>query len=297
MTVYPCPLCKGKAVQHTFFRGDDPIQKCLQCQIIFRSYSSHQNEGEIQDYYQNVDPSTAIGNSRQDTFYYLLDLVKSTGGTLLDIGCGDGSFLLHAQKKGFKIAGVERVDSLAQLAAKRLGTPIKSGDALAQDFPAGSFRVITLINVLYFLKDPQAFFLMAHRWLDGNGCVVIRVQNPYFLILLHRLYETSVFSFFLKRILSRPPSVFHQYDFYPGFICEALKRSGFANIRVCNSPLSKKNPYDPQVGRFTQMAKSIIWVVVQSLYFLSWRRLVLSPSYLVTADKKAESFVHRAGRA
>ena len=76
-------------------------------------------------------------------------------GTLLDVGCAVGTFLRHAQRRGWTVAGVELSDFARDEASRRLGIPVvPSLDALPQ---GARYDVVTLHHVLDHIEDPVAF--------------------------------------------------------------------------------------------------------------------------------------------
>jgi SAM-dependent methyltransferase len=76
-------------------------------------------------------------------------------GTVLDVGCAIGTFLHHAQRRGWTVSGVELADFARNEASRRLGVSIApSLDAL----PAGAqYDVVTLHHVLEHIDDPAMF--------------------------------------------------------------------------------------------------------------------------------------------
>jgi SAM-dependent methyltransferase len=76
-------------------------------------------------------------------------------GTVLDIGCATGSFLLQAQSRGWRVAGVEPSAFARRQATRRLATDVTES---LSDLPNDvTFDVVTLHHVLEHLHDPVAF--------------------------------------------------------------------------------------------------------------------------------------------
>jgi len=76
-------------------------------------------------------------------------------GSLLDVGCAVGTFLVHAKTRGFEPAGVEVAEEGRRRASERVGVPIAASLAA---LPAGrSYDVVTLHHVLEHVDHPLSF--------------------------------------------------------------------------------------------------------------------------------------------
>lgn len=102
-------------------------------------------------------------------------------GGVLDVGCAVGTFLLHARRRGWEIAGVEVAEFARRRAEERLGVPIAASlDAL----PAGrTWDVVTLHHVLEHIHGPAGF--LAHEVRPRVGRHLL-VEVPNFASLAAR---------------------------------------------------------------------------------------------------------------
>lgn len=98
-------------------------------------------------------------------------------GRLLDVGCGNGAFLLRAQEMGWKVVGCEP-DADAVSACRRggLGTIVR--DVHDATLIPGSFDVITMSHVIEHVDDPKALLERCHRLLRAGGMLWIATPNP-----------------------------------------------------------------------------------------------------------------------
>ncbi|MFZ4506342.1 MAG: class I SAM-dependent methyltransferase [Fimbriimonas sp.] len=100
-------------------------------------------------------------------------------GTLLDVGCGAGSFGLNLKSDfGAEVWGIEIVDEMAKLAAERLDHAL-SGDCmeLIPTLPEGHFDVVTYTDVLEHLVRPDLALEATKRILKPEGVVVASLPN------------------------------------------------------------------------------------------------------------------------
>jgi SAM-dependent methyltransferase len=139
--------------------------------------------------------------------------------SLLDVGCSFGGFVEAASRAGYSAAGVD----LSEYAVKQgrlRGRNLIHGDL---SDVSGRFDVITAIEVLEHLPDPQGTFARFFELLHPGGLVVIQTANflgrqaqkagaAYHYYLPGHLYYYSTNN--LRMLLQRHG--FHRIKFYRG---------------------------------------------------------------------------------
>lgn len=99
-------------------------------------------------------------------------------GTLLDIGCAAGTFLVGMRRQGnWQLHGVELSADVAQIARERHGLDVFSGTLEEAAYPDNMFDAITMWDVLEHLHDPSESLREIYRILKPGGLLVIRVPN------------------------------------------------------------------------------------------------------------------------
>ncbi|MGG5506960.1 MULTISPECIES: class I SAM-dependent methyltransferase [unclassified Myroides] len=103
----------------------------------------------------------------------LLFRQNNTVGTLLDIGCGTGDFLVEAKKRGWTVTGFEPSDQARALAEKKGIQLIADYKTLAD----ASFDVITLWHVLEHIPNLEEQIVEIKRLLKADGKLILAVPN------------------------------------------------------------------------------------------------------------------------
>lgn len=98
-------------------------------------------------------------------------------GRLLDVGCGDGAFLMQAQRRGWEVAGTEISPWAAAHAAATLGCKVFCGELRDAAYPEAHFDAVTLWHVLEHVTAPRSLLEEVRRVLAPNGVLLLAVPN------------------------------------------------------------------------------------------------------------------------
>jgi SAM-dependent methyltransferase len=98
-------------------------------------------------------------------------LGKGAKGRLLDIGCGDGSFLAAARDKGWQVMGTE----LNPEPVRTLGFPVVSDVGMLPPYPP--FACITMWHTLEHMTDIPRVLAKARQLLADDGRLIIAVPD------------------------------------------------------------------------------------------------------------------------
>jgi ubiquinone/menaquinone biosynthesis C-methylase UbiE len=139
--------------------------------------------------------------------------------SLLDVGCGNGMFLLGMRQRGWQSFGTEIAPAfhLQDQAAEF----IKKGELKNIDFPDNFFDVITMWHSLEHVNDPLGYLIKARRILKNDGVLVVEVPN--FQSWQARFFKKNWFGLDVPR---------HLFHFSPKSITNFLLRAGFKEIRI-----------------------------------------------------------------
>ncbi len=141
------------------------------------------------------------------------------GEILLDIGCGNGAFMLLARDRlGYEVQGTE-LDETAAARARAQGLVVHNKPLPGMSLPPSHFAHVTLNHVLEHLHNPLAALREIYNILSPGGRVWVQVPN-----LLGASHE----QFGPDCRLLEPPR--HLVMFTPDALRATLQQAGFTGI-------------------------------------------------------------------
>ncbi len=97
-------------------------------------------------------------------------------GKLLDVGCGDGAFLLDAREAEWQVTGIE-TSQVAVENAGRLGLNVLAGSLEDHPFGPAEFDVVRLWSVLEHVPDAGLALGEIAKLLRPGGWAILQVPN------------------------------------------------------------------------------------------------------------------------
>ncbi len=194
-----CPLCRSENIK-PFKKGTfDPetiktenfkitdsaygslwtFSSCKNCGFVFSN--PYVPEEHITDFYSQLEDheysTEAEGRTKNFTTIFkrlnrLQKKIPHTDNTLLDIGAASGIFLNLAKQEGYEIEGIEPSEFLVNEAHERCGIQLFKGTV--EEYKTNKkFPVVTLLDILEHLVEPDAFMSEVDKLIDENGLLVI----------------------------------------------------------------------------------------------------------------------------
>ncbi len=198
-----CPICGSGGVWwfatasdrlFGLVPGHFRLYRCLSCACIFQHplpdpaaiYSFYPPE-----YWWQEDPRSklSLALSRMESTYrefvagdhvrflqrYLP--LEDNRRTLLDIGCGSGTFLHLARCRGFQPHGMDVSERAVAAAREQYQLPVRQGGIGSQAWEGHRFDVVTMFHVLEHLPDPRDALIYAAGLLKPEGRLILQVPN------------------------------------------------------------------------------------------------------------------------
>jgi len=145
-----------------------------------------------------------------------LDRYGACKGSLLEIGCGNGFFLMQARAQGYgDVRGVEPSRSAIELAPAEIRSRIVCAMMQPGLFPESTFDVVCLFQVLDHIFDPATLV---------ETCFHILKPGGFVLCLNHNVEALSA-----RLMKERSPiiDIEHTYLYSPVTIARLFSRQGF----------------------------------------------------------------------
>jgi 2-polyprenyl-3-methyl-5-hydroxy-6-metoxy-1,4-benzoquinol methylase len=189
-----CILCGSDQTVEVFTTRDFRLNKkdrfytyvnCQCCGLLFQD--PQPTEEEMVEHY-NVNDLYPMSNRKTGFTAQIKNLglwkrsriitQKKNKGTLLDIGCGDGSFLKYiANHSSLDVMGIEINQNNVDKLNATENFPVYSGDIRNLSLPESHFDVVTLWDVLEHVKDPKGLLQKVQTLVKPQGLLVLRVPN------------------------------------------------------------------------------------------------------------------------
>lgn len=186
-----CIYCRKNNAKELFFLEDIfnnqyHLKECLECGTAFLDPSPTSEQlaqAYNEDYYGEGESKFNPTVERIIDFFRRQNAKKMAKlfggkGAILDIGCGNGSFLFNLGKQGdFQLYGLELQGKSAQRASKIESIDLTIGELKSTTFRKNSFDAITLIHVFEHLPNPREVIEIISSILKIDGVLVIEIPN------------------------------------------------------------------------------------------------------------------------
>jgi SAM-dependent methyltransferase len=171
-----CPACLGARYDSAGEKGGCALRVCRGCGTI-SAEAVRVETASIDALYDHYYDGAEFGLPPASGLA-LEELVRSfepfrTDGRWMDMGFGEGGVLRLAERAGWACSGVERSPRALAFGRERGWTVADSAD----DFPAGVFDVVTMIELIEHVPQPDGFFAAAARLLRPGGVLYVTTPN------------------------------------------------------------------------------------------------------------------------
>lgn len=166
------------------FPGEFRIVRCMVCGTLRMSPRPpfEERRRSFTDDYPLFDwalgRKRAAPDQRIARFRALITQINSRKqpGRLLDVGAGDGYFMLGMKSRGWDVRGIELHEEVAAFARNELGLDVMAGAEHEVDW-GGEYDCITVLGVIEDVDDPGALLGRCHEHLADDGLLVVQTHN------------------------------------------------------------------------------------------------------------------------
>ncbi len=185
-----CLICHEKHLHYNFSLNKFRVEECPNCGLM--RLNPQPTDEELADIYGknyflfsgNNETEQHTNTLKSLTADHYLNLLESYQGSkltgrLLEIGCGQGDFLVRAAARGLHVTGVEYSTYSVEIAQKKLGDrgTVYCGEINQIIALNERFDIIVFADVLEHVRDPRIFLTQIHALLSKDGIVVIAVPT------------------------------------------------------------------------------------------------------------------------
>jgi 2-polyprenyl-3-methyl-5-hydroxy-6-metoxy-1,4-benzoquinol methylase len=186
--VKACHVCEGTRIYYLFSAADYRVVRCDDCGLVFLNPQPSDEElARIYggDYFlgsETEEGRRAAREIKQATAKgYLSEISRyrgSSGGRMLEVGCGEGDLLELAEATGWEVTGIEYSGAACDRARARL----KKGEVLCGELsqaalPTEQFDLCVISDVLEHVRSPLEFLREIHRVLKPGGSLFVATRS------------------------------------------------------------------------------------------------------------------------
>lgn len=283
-----CPIC-GTVGERFLRRGY--YRKCPLCRGAWRIESDVPER--LDEYWRGEafwsDEEIGKRKQREPVFreaFRILSRHKPEPGSVLDIGCGIGTFLAICREAGWRVAGVDPSPIACQVAKQEYGLDLVNDTFSSRLFGERRFDAVFAAQVLHHLPAPAAFLAEIARVVADDGVILLRTPNlvPQEAVLR------------LQRLLGRKEQFFcgpTLHVFHPETLRLLFARQGFGEVSfVISRPFLEPLrgwALGPNLRRVLYGAlKLAAYAGTEGLFQGSGGRVLLGPSIFVVARRRAK---------
>ena len=275
-----CPLCnsldsrlmfKAPVQNHQkgIFSFDEwNIVKCANCDLVyvnpriteevnfaFYQFTIMGDQKNVNDYFITAEK---FHTSKWDRMVRVIQTYQDEG-CILDVGCGNGAFLLCARSKGYHVFGEDVSTFFINLCHNSYDLDVFLGSLEDLHLPVKSFDVITCFDVIEHSRNPKKLINEIQKILKPNGILVLSTHD----------IGSFGARFYGKKWRMIYP-IGHLLYFSKNTIAKLLVQNGFTIERVARSNIIDKN----KVSELINLIKSFMTtIVLRSLILFIYKPL------------------------
>lgn len=231
-----CPLCRSQSFAPRFSNKQMSVVRCGACGLVMsdpqpdddtieRIYTETYFIGSDRDDLDIETGRLKRGTARLQLAEIIAYVEDRGHGQLrprvLEVGCGNGDFLVEARDAGFDIQGIDVSESAVAIANRILGEgTARAGQLEDLNIAPDSLDIVVLADVIEHVRDPAQLMARVRRILKPGG--VVFVATPSLDSLSARLMGRFWVEYKLE----------HLFYFDQKTISRLLVQAGFGSLAV-----------------------------------------------------------------
>jgi len=251
-----CPWDDASVDEATFLYQDDmgcEIVRCSRCGVVYAKRRLNQNglPKYWGDYLSRVhvhDPATVDKRNKMYEIDYAFSHQYVSSGRVLDVGCGNGSFMGGYERHGYDVYGVEYGKEAADTAGKT--HRVRYGVFDEMNFGDERFDLIIFRGVLQYVSNPKSYLRKAVSILNNNNST----KGGYLFITAQPNIQSLGFRLFGKNF-TQPVTGADFIGLHEHVITEYMLELGMR--KVGERYFYPETPYADEENDLLKMARAI----------------------------------------
>lgn len=179
---YHCPACLSESFIKIGTKNNFVLECCTDCRttftkVIFEHEETAEEIKELYDHYYDF-ASFKLHPAAEISLQKIVETFKDfrQTGNLLDIGFGEGGMLSIAEKNNWKCFGTELSPQSLKYGEEK-GWTVSNDASVDERFPKEGFDVVTMIELIEHVPNPDFFFETAFSMLRPGGLLFLTTPN------------------------------------------------------------------------------------------------------------------------
>jgi SAM-dependent methyltransferase len=249
-----CPVCGTSPTPFAIDYQGFQLCRCKSCGLQFLSprptFEQLTEKVYNETYHAEPDAPSHMNEATRYQFerqYKTIESVLGRRGKILDVGCGNGTFLAFGQPRGWEAFGCDIV--LSPYVRDNATIPLKEGRLLEIDFEEARFDAIRFNHVLEHTQNPLAELERSRTLLNPGGIVYISVPNIAGITNVKSLQSRLHLK---KRRWRHYAALHHLWFFTPTTLQTLIEKAGLRVARW-ETPVYRKEGQSALVERSLRM--------------------------------------------
>lgn len=189
--VLPCDSCGSKKLEPIFFCGPQKSVRCRDCGLeCVEKKPPESQDVHLQSFDQDAtiehfEKEWSVPEIHEHRCEAVQGLFEKAGipfpgdqATALEIGCGQGDFLLYLRELGVKVEGAETGSRLVERCKQLRGLDVYLETIRSLVRPPSTYDMVLAFHVLEHLEKPSELFAKSNRLLKPGGFLVLELPTP-----------------------------------------------------------------------------------------------------------------------